>query len=120
MSTALGTVAELPAEYYDGLVGRNLLPLWPSLRSVLPYGRPARRTRPTLWKWLPRHRAAIAAGPTPTQTDPLGRYSGKKSPPWRDILDFQGRRHVEGRSLPPSIQNDSGLPQGFAGRPAAG
>jgi gentisate 1,2-dioxygenase len=51
MSSALGTVAELPADYYDGLVSRNLLPLWPSLRSVLPYGKPARRTRPVLWRY---------------------------------------------------------------------
>jgi gentisate 1,2-dioxygenase len=62
MSSALGTVADLPADYYDGLVARNLLPLWPSLRSVLPYGNPARRTRPTLWRYADVRPNLLRAG----------------------------------------------------------
>jgi gentisate 1,2-dioxygenase len=62
MSTALGTVADLPAEYYNGLVSRNLLPLWPSLRSVLPYGKPSRSTRPTLWKYADVRPNLLRAG----------------------------------------------------------
>jgi len=62
MSSALGTVADLPADYYDGLVARNLLPLWPSLRSVLPYGHPARRTRPTLWRYADVRPNLLRAG----------------------------------------------------------
>ena len=62
MSTALGTVADLPADYYDGLVGHNLLPLWPSLRAVLPYGKPTRNTRPTLWKYSDVRPALLRAG----------------------------------------------------------
>ena len=62
MSTALGTVADLPAEYYNGLVSRNLLPLWPALRSVLPYGKPSRRTRPTLWKYADVRPNLLRAG----------------------------------------------------------
>ncbi|MBL8486378.1 MAG: cupin domain-containing protein [Rhodocyclaceae bacterium] len=51
MSTELGRVEDLPKDYYDGLVAKNTLPLWPSLRAVLPYGRPARRTQPVLWRY---------------------------------------------------------------------
>lgn len=62
MSTTLGTLAELPADYYNGLVSRNLLPLWPSLRTVLPYGKPARRTRPVLWKYADVRPNLLRAG----------------------------------------------------------
>jgi gentisate 1,2-dioxygenase len=61
MST-LGTVADLPADYYNGLVSRNLLPLWPSLRSVLPYGKPSRNTRPTLWRYADIRPNLLRAG----------------------------------------------------------
>ena len=62
MSTALGTVADLPTDYYNGLVSHNLLPLWPSLRSVLPYGKPSRNTRPTLWKYADVRPNLLRAG----------------------------------------------------------
>jgi len=51
MSNELGRVEDLPKDYYDGLVSRNTLPLWPSLRSVLPHGIPARRTKPVMWRY---------------------------------------------------------------------
>ena len=51
MSTELGRVEDLPKDYYDGLVAKNTLPLWPSLRAVLPYGKPARKTQPILWRY---------------------------------------------------------------------
>jgi gentisate 1,2-dioxygenase len=62
MSAALGTVADLPVEYYDGLVRRNLLPLWPTLRSVLPHGKPSRRTQPVLWKYADVRPNLLRAG----------------------------------------------------------
>jgi len=62
MSSALGTVADLPTDYYDGLVSRNLLPLWPSLRAVLPYGKPTRRTQPVLWKYADIRPNLLRAG----------------------------------------------------------
>ncbi len=49
--TSLGTLADLPAEYVEALTARNLVPLWPALRSVLPYGIPARRTKPVIWPY---------------------------------------------------------------------
>lgn len=47
----LGTLEELPKDYRDSLTAQNLLPLWPSLRAVMPYNRPARRSEPTLWRY---------------------------------------------------------------------
>lgn len=47
----LGTLEELPPEYRQSLTERNLLPLWPSLRNFLPYGKPNRETAPVLWRY---------------------------------------------------------------------
>lgn len=62
MSSQLGSVADLPADYYQGLVGRNTLPLWPALRAVLPYGKPNRRTKPILWRYADVRPDLIRAG----------------------------------------------------------
>jgi gentisate 1,2-dioxygenase len=62
MSSALGSVEDLPADYYNGLVSRNLLPLWPSLRAVLPYGKPTRKTRPMLWRYADVRPNLLRAG----------------------------------------------------------
>ena len=51
MNSQLGRVEDLPTDYYNGLKARNTLPLWPSLRAMLPYGKPSRRTQPTLWRY---------------------------------------------------------------------
>lgn len=51
MSTQLGTMADLPAEYVAAMAGKSVIPLWPSLRAVLPYGRPARSTVPYAWRY---------------------------------------------------------------------
>lgn len=61
-NSTLGTVADLPPDYYEGLVSRNLLPLWPSLRAVLPYGKPSRRTRPVLWRYADVRPNLLRAG----------------------------------------------------------
>ncbi len=51
MSNSLGRMEDLPADYIAKLRSQNNLPLWPSLRAVLPYGRPTRKTQPTLWRY---------------------------------------------------------------------
>jgi gentisate 1,2-dioxygenase len=51
MNAELGRIEDLPPDYVRGLRSRNTLPLWPSLRAVLPYGAPARRTLPVLWRY---------------------------------------------------------------------
>ena len=48
---SLGTLEELPAEYVDALRARNLVPLWPSLRALLPPGQPRSATQICRWAW---------------------------------------------------------------------
>lgn len=58
----LGRVEDLPKDYYDGLVSRNTLPLWPALRAMLPHGIPARRTQPVMWRYQDVRPDLIKAG----------------------------------------------------------
>jgi gentisate 1,2-dioxygenase len=62
MSTQLGRVEDLPTDYYNGLVAKNTLPLWPSLRAVLPFGKPTRRTQPMLWRYADVRPDLLRAG----------------------------------------------------------
>jgi gentisate 1,2-dioxygenase len=45
----LGRLEDLPQDYRDQLTAQNLVPLWPSLRAVLPPAKPRPNTRPTFW-----------------------------------------------------------------------
>ena len=47
----LGRLEDLPADYREALTQQNLVPLWPSLRAVLPPGKPQPRTRATHWSY---------------------------------------------------------------------
>ena len=47
----LGRLEDLPADYRAALTQQNLVPLWPSLRAVLPSGKPQPRTRATHWSY---------------------------------------------------------------------
>ena len=47
----LGRLEDLPQDYRDELTQNNLVPLWPSLRGVLPPKVPTRHTRPTCWPY---------------------------------------------------------------------
>lgn len=47
----LGRLDDLPLAYRESLGAQNLVPLWPSLRAVLPPGTPARRTKPVMWSY---------------------------------------------------------------------
>jgi len=47
----LGRLEDLPQDYRDELTAQNLVPLWPSLRAVLPPGVPSRRTQATAWAY---------------------------------------------------------------------
>lgn len=51
MSNELGKLEDLPLAYREALARQNLVPLWPSLRAVMPAGKPAPRTRPTMWSY---------------------------------------------------------------------
>jgi gentisate 1,2-dioxygenase len=47
----LGKLEDLPQEYRDALTKLNLVPLWPSLRGVMPANKPRPHTVPTLWRY---------------------------------------------------------------------
>lgn len=47
----LGRIEDLPPDYVQALVAQNTLPLWPSLRAVLPHGAPSRKTLPMRWRY---------------------------------------------------------------------
>lgn len=51
MSHELGRIEDLPKEYVQDLRDLNLVPLWPSLRGVLPPKIPTRQTKPTHWPY---------------------------------------------------------------------
>ncbi|KJS70827.1 MAG: cupin [Comamonadaceae bacterium BICA1-1] len=59
---SLGTLDELPLEYREALSAQNLVPLWPSLRAVLPPNRPGPRTRPTHWSYAALRPLLLRAG----------------------------------------------------------
>ena len=58
----LGRLEDLPQQYRDDLAARNLVPLWPSLRAVLPPKVPTRRTRPTFWSYAGLRPLLMQAG----------------------------------------------------------
>lgn len=58
----LGTLDELPGGYREDLSRANLMPLWPSLRAMVPYDRPARRSEPVLWRYADIRPLLLKAG----------------------------------------------------------
>lgn len=58
----LGRLEDLPQDYRDALTAHNLVPLWPSLRSVLPPAKPAMRTRATCWPYADIRPLLLQAG----------------------------------------------------------
>ena len=59
---ALGRLEDLPQDYRDQLTQRNLVPLWPSLRGVLPPHVPTRRTQATYWSYQGLRPLLLRAG----------------------------------------------------------
>jgi gentisate 1,2-dioxygenase len=47
----LGRLEDLPQDYRDELTRNNLVPLWPSLRNVMPPHTPRPRTQPIAWPY---------------------------------------------------------------------
>ncbi|WP_069865719.1 cupin domain-containing protein [Pseudomonas citronellolis] len=58
----LGRLEDLPEEYRSALTEQNLVPLWPSLRAVLPPFKPAQRTSPTHWSYQGLRPLLLQAG----------------------------------------------------------
>ncbi|MBP6764909.1 MAG: cupin domain-containing protein [Rubrivivax sp.] len=59
---ALGRLEDLPQSYRDELTALNLVPLWPSLRAVLPPGQPRPNTQPTFWSYQALRPLLMRAG----------------------------------------------------------
>ena len=62
MSHALGRLEDLPQDYRDDLKTLNLVPLWPSLRAVLPPGTPSRATQAVHWPYATLKPLLLKAG----------------------------------------------------------
>ena len=58
----LGRLEDLPQSYRDELQSLNLVPLWPSLRAVLPPGVPTRHTAATHWPYASLKPLLLQAG----------------------------------------------------------
>ena len=58
----LGKLEDLPQGYRDELRQLNLVPLWPSLRAVLPPRVPTRQTQPTHWAYSTLKPLLLQAG----------------------------------------------------------
>ncbi|MDP1649322.1 MAG: cupin domain-containing protein [Rubrivivax sp.] len=58
----LGRLEDLPQDYRDDLTRLNLVPLWPSLRAVLPHQVPTRRTQATCWPYATLRPLLLRAG----------------------------------------------------------
>ena len=58
----LGRLEDLPADYLESLRQLNLVPLWPSLRAVLPPDKPRPNTRPTFWSYQALRPLLMQAG----------------------------------------------------------
>lgn len=58
----LGRLEDLPQAYRDELTALNLVPLWPSLRAVLPPRVPTRKTTPTHWPYQALRPLLMRAG----------------------------------------------------------
>lgn len=58
----LGRLEDLPADYREALQKLNLVPLWPSLRAVLPPHKPQPNTRPIHWPYQTLRPLLLRAG----------------------------------------------------------
>lgn len=58
----LGRLEDLPEEYREALSAQNLVPLWPSLRGVMPENKPRPHTKPTYWKYASIKPLLLQAG----------------------------------------------------------
>jgi gentisate 1,2-dioxygenase len=58
----LGSLADLPADYVEALRQLNLVPLWPSLRALLPPGQPRPAMKPAHWAYAALRPLLLRAG----------------------------------------------------------
>src|SRR6201988_5400177 len=61
-TTTLGRLEDLPIVYREEVPRHNLVPLWPSLRALLPPGQPRPNTRATHWSYQALRPLLLKAG----------------------------------------------------------
>ena len=71
----LAKLEDLPTSYVANLTQNNLVPLWPSLRNVLPPLKPIPHTQATFWKFNDIKHLLIEAGELKTKV------------PYKDLVD---------------------------------
>lgn len=62
MTSTPARIEELPRDYLETLVSQSVLPLWPSLRALLPRDVPTRTTRPFRWRYADLRASLLRAG----------------------------------------------------------
>jgi gentisate 1,2-dioxygenase len=62
MSTALGTLEELPEAYREAMTRAGVAPLWPQMRVALPHDAPRPVTRSHLWRYPDVRPLVLEAG----------------------------------------------------------
>ncbi len=62
MDAELGRLEDLPADYVEALRALNLVPLWPSLRAVLPPDKPKPKTQAAHWPYRSLRPLLLQAG----------------------------------------------------------
>ena len=60
--TELGKLSDLPLDYAQALRQLNLVPLWPSLRGVLPPHKPRLNTQAAAWHYADIKPLLLRAG----------------------------------------------------------
>jgi gentisate 1,2-dioxygenase len=62
MDAELGKLEDLPGDYVQALKAQHLVPLWPSLRALLPPLKPRPRTQATAWSYEALRPLLLRAG----------------------------------------------------------
>ncbi len=62
MSTALGTMDDLPEDYRQDMAAAGVAPLWPMMRNVLPHGTPQPVTQSGSWQYQALRPLLLRAG----------------------------------------------------------
>ena len=78
MTHELGRLEDLPKDYVQDLRDLNLVPLWPSLRGVLPPTIPTRQTKPTHWPYSSIKPLLLKAG----ELTPIEKAERRVLVPW--------------------------------------
>ena len=94
----LGRLEDLPQDYRDELTKLNLVPLWPSLRAVLPPKVPTRKTQPTFWAYDTLRPLLMRAGDLTPDGKGRAPRAGAGQPRPRPGKDAGQRRHLPGHA----------------------